>query len=172
MKKNIRFLIPGLVLLCLSTVLPLQAADDLYGATGVSQISGEDLTIEQMLTYALEDEYLARGEYQKIMEQFGTRRPFVNIIQAEEKHIALLKPLFEKYNIPLPPDRGLELAEVPKNFSETFKIGVAAEVANIAMYERFLSQELPADIRDAFSILLAGSENHLKAFKRGGGANK
>ncbi len=41
---------------------------------------------------------------------------------------------------------------------------------NIAMYERFLKTNLPDDVREVFSRLLAGSKNHLDAFKRGGRA--
>ncbi|MBN1416370.1 MAG: DUF2202 domain-containing protein [Bacteroidales bacterium] len=121
-----------------------------------------------MLVFAIQDEYLARGEYEKVIEKFGSQRPFSNIIKAEERHISWLTPLFEKYNIILPPDRGLELARVPETFPEALQIGVEAEIANIAMYERFLKKDLPADIRDVFSCLLGGSENHLAAFKRGG----
>jgi len=166
MKNNTRFLVFGITLLCLSLAPPLKAADNTYGAAGVSQLSDKELTIAVMLSCAIEDEYLARGEYQKIMEQFGQRRPFSKIIEAEKRHIAGLLPLFEKYNVPLPSDRGLELARVPKNYSETFEIGVVAEEENIQMYERFLRQNLPPDIRDIFGRLLAGSQNHLAAFKR------
>ena len=39
---------------------------------------------------ALEDEYKARATYRKVIERFGRVRPFVNIIQAEERHIEAL----------------------------------------------------------------------------------
>ncbi|MCK5834298.1 MAG: DUF2202 domain-containing protein, partial [Lentisphaeria bacterium] len=127
-----------------------------------------------MLKFALEDEYLARGEYQKIMNKFGQRRPFSNIIEAEKRHIAMLLPLFKKYKVPVSPDRGLELAVIPATFSETFPIGVKAEEVNIEMYERFLKQKLPEDVRSVFERLLSGSQNHLAAFsrKRGGGRGR
>ena len=157
----------GIVILCLCIALPVKAADDTYGAAGASKLTDEELTLSKMLDFALQDEYLARGEYQKVIEKFGDRRPFSNIIKAEEKHISWLKLLFTKYGVALPPDRGLELAKVPATFKESLPIGVDAEVANIAMYERFLKKDLPEDIRDAFSRLLSGSENHLAAFKRG-----
>jgi len=73
-----------------------------------------------------------------------------------------------KYGVALPPDRGLELAKVPSTFADALRIGVDAEVANIAMYERFLKKDLPDDVRDVFNRLLAGSKNHLAAFKREG----
>jgi hypothetical protein len=121
-----------------------------------------------MLVLAIQDEYLALGEYQKVIETFGSRRPFSNIIKAEERHISWLEPLFTKYGVELPADRGLELAKIPATFTEALQVGVDAEIANISMYERFLKKDLPEDIRDVFNRLLSGSKNHLDAFKRGG----
>ncbi|MBL0382442.1 MAG: hypothetical protein JKP90_23130 [Desulfofustis sp. PB-SRB1] len=70
-----------------------------------------------MLTHAIEDEFLARGEYQVVIEQFGERRPFSNIIKAEERHIALLLPLFESYDVDVPEDQGVMRAAVPDSFA-------------------------------------------------------
>ena len=38
-----------------------------------------------MLTYAIQDEYLAHAEYDYILKNFGDQRPASNIIKAEEK---------------------------------------------------------------------------------------
>ena len=108
------------------------------------------------------------------MEKFGQHRPFSNIVKAEEQHIAWLVPLFGKYGVALPPDRGPELAQVPPTFDEALQAGVDAEIDNIGMYERFLARELPDDVRAVFEHLLTGSRNHLAAFQggRGGGKNR
>lgn len=153
--------------------VPASAAPN-YGAAGAVALADSELTTGAMLTFALQDEYLARAEYQKILEKFGQRRPFSNIIKAEEQHIAWLVPLFGKYGVPLPPDRGPELAEVPPTFDEALQAGGDAEIDNIGMYERFLSRELPDDVRAVFEHLLTGSRNHLAAFQggRGGGKNR
>ena len=153
--------------------VPASAAPN-YGAAGAVALADSELTTGAMLTFALQVEYLARAEYQKILEKFGQRRPFSNIIKAEEQHIAWLVPLFGKYGVPLPPDRGPELAEVPPTFDEALQAGVDAEIDNIGMYERFLSRELPDDVRAVFEHLLTGSRNHLAAFQggRGGGKNR
>jgi hypothetical protein len=141
-------------------------AAETYGAHGADQLTDEQLTLPIMLTHAIEDEFLARGEYQVVIEQFGERRPFSNIIKAEERHIALLLPLFESYDVDVPEDQGVMRAAVPDSFAHAVEIGIDAEIANIAMYKRFLEQDLSDDIREAFEILLAGSENHLRAFSR------
>jgi len=55
-------------------------AADATGIFGNSAAKADqDLTIMDMLTYAIQDEYLARAEYAAIMAQFGTARPFTNI---------------------------------------------------------------------------------------------
>ena len=168
MKRIMNLLACGTVILCICLVLQVKASDDAYGAAGTLKLNDKELTLPKMLVFAIEDEYLARGEYQKVMEKFGSRRPFSNIIKAEERHIAWLQPLFAKYGVALPPDRGLELAKVPATFADALRIGVDAEVTNIAMYERFLKKDLPDDVRDVFNRLMAGSKNHLAAFKREG----
>ena len=172
--KNTWMLAILAILIATSAFAPgIAAASPAYGAAGAAAVADSELTLGAMLTFALQDEYLARGEYQKIMAKFGERRPFSNIVKAEEQHIAWLVPLFEKYGVTLPPDRGQELAQVPETFSAALLAGVDAEIANIDMYQRFLSRELPSDVRAVFEHLLTGSRNHLAAFQggRGGGNN-
>jgi|GEM_PF-1170022 len=123
-------------------------------------------SIAEMLTLAIEDEYLARQEYETILDQYGDIRPFTNIIQAEDNHIAMLEPLLELYNVSIPKDTAIDSVVLPETLEATYEIGVQAEVNNIAMYERFLEEELPDDIRDVFQRLKNASYNHLEAFRR------
>lgn len=123
-------------------------------------------SIEEMLTLAIEDEYLARQEYETILDQYGDIRPFTNIIQAEVNHIAMLEPLLEQYNVSIPKDTSIDSVVLPKTLEETYEIGVQAEVNNIAMYQRFLEEDLPDDIRDVFQRLENASYSHLEAFSR------
>ena len=55
-----------------------------------------------MLTYAIQDEYLAKAEYAKITEALGNVRPFANIINAEQTHIVALENLLKTYGIAVP----------------------------------------------------------------------
>ena len=55
----------------------------------------------------------------------------------------------------------------PENIKTALEIGVQAELDNIAMYEAFLEEDLPEDVRDVFERLMAASKNHLEAFRRG-----
>ncbi|MDY0404252.1 ferritin family protein [Virgibacillus sp. 179-BFC.A HS] len=136
-----------------------------YGAKGA--LSAATLTLPQMLTYALQDEYLAQARYQNIMETFGNVRTFVQIKEAEKRHINLLLPLFERYQIPLPQDISHSFVSTPENLKAAYAAGVQGEIDNIAMYDRFLSQNIPNDVRMVFSPLRNASFNHLAAFERG-----
>lgn len=136
-----------------------------YGAAGAS--THEEYTLEEMLTYAIQDEYLARSEYEKIIEKFGEIRPFTNIIKSEEYHIELLLPLIDKYEVEVVEDTSYDHIIIPETLLESLQTGVVAEVNNIGMYENFLEKQLPEDVRDVFEVLKNASENHLKAFENG-----
>ena len=132
-----------------------------------SALEKEEYTIEKMLEYAIQDEYLARQEYELIMEEYGEQKPFSNIIKAEETHIELLKEIYEAYGYDIPQDNSIDYAVLPESLEAAFDIGVQAEIDNIAMYEKFLESELPDDIREVFIELKDGSVNHLAAFEKG-----
>lgn len=139
--------------------------DNPYGSTGA--LEDDSFTIEEMLLYAIQDEYAARQEYEYILNTFDVTTPFSNIIKSEETHISLLIPLFETYGYQLPIDTSLDHLVTISSLEETFKIGVYAEIMNIDMYNLFLEQDdLPDDIRDVFIKLRDASINHLDAFEK------
>ena len=120
-----------------------------------------------MLNYALQDEYLAKAEYEVIQEVFGVNNPFANIMKAEVTHQELLFALFEAYGIPIPEDTAMEHVVIPDTLLQTYLTGVEAEIKNIAMYLIFLSDEtLPQDVRNGFTALMEASQSHLEAFSR------
>ncbi len=141
------------------------AEENEFGAK--TALEKEEFTIEEMLQYAIQDEYLARQEYELIIEEYGEQNPFSNIIKAEEKHIELLKEIYKAYEYDIPEDLAMEHAILPDSLDDTFVIGVLAEADNIAMYEKFLDKELPYDIREVFIELRDGSISHLAAFEKG-----
>ena len=134
-----------------------------YGSSGA--LDDETLTLADMLTYAMQDEYLARAEYAVIIGSFGSDRPFTNIMRAEETHIEALSPLFEAYGVASPADEGESHTAAVASLTEAYQAGVNAEVNNIAMYETFLDQNLPDNVRTVFESLMRASENHLRAFQ-------
>jgi hypothetical protein len=143
----------------------LELDDDSYGS--VSALDQSVFAIEEMLIYALQDEYAARAEYDYVISTFDITKPFSNIIKSEETHISLLLPLFDTYNmLDLEDTSDSHLISIA-SVEEAFDIGVQAEILNISMYNLFLEQEdLPDDIKDVFIKLRDASINHLNAFKK------
>ncbi len=136
---------------------------ELFGAAGA--LTKDHFSLSEMLTYAMQDEYLAQAEYIKIMDKFGTQKPFSNIKMSEGKHIDMLTPLFEKYGVTLPANTANDHVVIPDTLLEAYKTGVIAEINNIAMYDAFLKQDIPDDLRAVFLNLKMASQNHLNAFE-------
>lgn len=135
-----------------------------YGAHGAELKT--EFTLEEMMQYALEDEYLAYAEYELIINEMNMTRPFSNIIRAEATHIGYMEDLYETYGFELPSIDPSEHVVLPESANAAFLAGVDAEIINIAMYDKFLEQELPDDVRNVFEQLKAGSESHLNAFQK------
>lgn len=137
-----------------------------YGAKGALQDS--TITLEESLTYAIQDEYLAQARYDTIIAKFGSIRPFTQIKAAEQRHISALLTLFEKYKIKVPEDNAKLYTKEPGSLKEAFQAGVEGEVDNIAMYNKLSSiSGLPQDVKVVMKQLGDASQNHLAAFKRG-----
>lgn len=168
-KKLIGF---GLLILVFSLVLVtgLSVSAKSAGVLLDAPILDEDedgiLTLEEMLTYAILDEYAAQATYQAIIEAYGQVKPFSKIVLAEQKHIDLLLPLFETYGINVPENHASDSVVLPDSIASAIATGIEAETLNIAIYDSFLEQDLPDDVRTVFEYLKAGSENHLKAFSK------
>ena len=142
------------------------AIDNLKSFGAKAAKEDTDLTKEDMLTYAMEDEYLARKEYEIIINQYGEQTPFTNIIKAEEQHISMLTELFNEYGLPIPEDKSKDYVSVPNSLEESYDAGIKAEMENIDMYEKFLNQDIPQDIKDTFEALKDASDKHLSAFEK------
>lgn len=136
-----------------------------HGAKGA--ISAPTLTLPQMLTYAIQDEYLAQARYDDILQKFGYVRTFAQIKEAEMRHINALLPLFERYQVPLPEDISYVFVTTPETIKDAYAAAVQGEIDNITMYEKFLSYDLPPDMKTVFTQLRNASLNHLAAFERG-----
>lgn len=135
-----------------------------FGAKGASTKNA--YTLDEMLAYAIEDEHMALAEYQAIMKKFGEQRPYRNIAESEKTHIQYLENLYASLGMKVPEvDAGAHVS-VPSTLAEAARIGIDAEIANITMYERFLKEDLPSEVREVFVLLKNASENHLEAFKR------
>jgi rubrerythrin len=136
-------------------------------------------TIEAMRE-ALEDEYRARASYRKVIEAFGPVRPFVNIVEAENRHAKALLALFERFDVEPPQDTWPGRVKAPNTLIEACHAGVEGEIENEAMYERLIAQTTDPQVLAVMRRLQrASQERHLPAFRRcleretsGGGRGK
>jgi len=124
-------------------------------------------TERQALADALDDEYKAHTTYDQVIRDFGPVRPFINIVEAEARHIAALRSLFEQYRIPAPENRWLDKTPRFSNVHEACVAGVQGEIDNVSLYDRLLESTQRPDILTVFQALRSASQDrHLPAFKR------
>jgi hypothetical protein len=145
------------------------ANDSVFGASA-AKINASP-SVEEMMKYSIQDEFLAQAEYDLIIQKFGAVRPFTNIIKAEGKHISLLVEAYKQRNLDLPENDAVKFVTPPASLHKAIAVGVQAEIDNIAMYESFLQSPLLAkqentDLKKLFTLLMNASQNHLSAFNR------
>jgi hypothetical protein len=128
----------------------------------------EELNLEEILTEALEDEYKSRARYRKIIDKLGPVEPFVNIAEAEDRHISVLLPLFEQHGIPIPEEPGDESSlQIHDTLLEACEAGVRAEKENIALYDRLIASTRQTEVLRVLRNLQSTSrDRHLPAFQR------
>jgi hypothetical protein len=158
-----RFLIAGLI-----AVLSSACGSD--SPTSPSTVGGAPVAdaVRVAMEQAIADEYRAETIYQGVIGDFGALAPFTNVLTAEQRHSATIAGLFTSRGMAVPAN-GWTTATVP-HFStvpSACAAGVVAERENIALYDRFLALDLPADVRQVFENNRAASLlNHLPAFQR------
>ncbi|MBE0621194.1 MAG: DUF2202 domain-containing protein [Burkholderiales bacterium] len=122
---------------------------------------------ERALLAALDDEYKSHATYDQVIRDFGPVRPFVNIVEAEARHIAALVTLFDRYGLPVPPDPWPGKAPRYQSVDAACVAAVQAEIDNAALYDRLLASTRRPDILAVLQALRSASQDrHLPAFQR------
>jgi len=115
---------------------------------------------------AIQDEFHAEQIYLRVLADHGNVIPFFNVVVAEQRHSASLAGVLERRALEVPASEW-NLDNVPRfaTVAEACAAAALAEVANIAVYDRLLVGELPADVRNVFTNNRRASlERHLPAF--------
>lgn len=141
------------------------------------------LTAQQAydIAYSREEERMARDLYKVFADTYNGARPFSNITKSEQRHFDAMGRLIDRYDL-ADPSAGKAageyaypslqkhydawLAQGMKSQVEANKAGADLERADIATLEAALKTDAPADVKNVYSNLLAGSRNHLAAFTR------
>ena len=146
---------------------------DEYSQSIYQPLSTEtNLSVEEMLNYAINDEYMALSEYKAIVEEFGDVMPFVRIISAEETHISTLLNLFVTYGYNVPEDQTQNYVVIPESITAAVATAIEAEEANIEepailininnLYQRDMSEK---EIYDATRKSWKVSISHVSDIK-------
>jgi hypothetical protein len=133
----------------------------------MSAISALDDIERKALQEALDDEYKAYTTYDQVIRDFGSVRPFINIVEAEARHISALLSLFENYKIAAPANRWPGRVSRFSSVHEACVASVQAEIDNVAIYDRALKTTRRTDILSVYQALRSASQDrHLPAFQR------
>ncbi|ASJ00590.1 DUF2202 domain-containing protein [Thermococcus gorgonarius] len=152
------------------------------GTVDVSTLPAENLSPDEVegILYMREEEKLARDVYLTLYNATGLKI-FENIARSEQTHMDMVLQLIEKYNL-TDPAEGKAVGEFTNpelqalydqlvsrgetSDVEALKVGALIEEVDIKDLEEWLSRTDNEDIRLVFKNLMAGSENHLRAFTR------
>ena len=116
---------------------------------------------------ALDDEYRSWATYDRVISDFGEVRPFINIRDAEARHIQALCSLLIAYEITIPENTWPERVPRYKTLREACAAGVTTEIENDQMYTRLLRCSDKTDILAVFrNLQRASQQRHLPAFQR------
>lgn len=130
------------------------------------------------LLFMREEEKLARDVYITLYDEWG-QRVFENISQSEQRHMDAVLGLIENYSLEDPAlDFGLfadvELQELYNTLIasgmntrlDALMVGALIEEVDMEDIVHAMERTDKADILNVYANLLAGSENHLRAFVR------
>jgi hypothetical protein len=139
-----------------------------FARRGDNRNSGELSESEiEALGMALDDEYKAWSVYDQVIADFGAVRPFSSIQKAEEKHIAALVTLFDRYGLTVPANEWPGNVPSFDTLAEACEAGVQAEIENAALYDQLFTMVDNNDIIRVFTSLQQASlTKHLPAFER------
>lgn len=135
---------------------------------------------EKELLYMREEEKMAHDIYSLMYDKWGLR-PFYNIMGAEERHMAAVKSMIDKYTLTDPVKdikvgaftnseimqlyAGL-LEQGNKSAIDALKAGAEIEEVDIKDLMQAIKDTDNKDIKFVYNNLLNASGNHLRAFMR------
>jgi hypothetical protein len=159
----------GMILAVVIAAFGFSGCDDSSSPAGPEmEMQIQDQAVLAAMEEAIQDEYKAELIYMKVLDNFGSVRPFANIINAEVRHSEALARLFQARGLPVPESQWSD-EEIPgfSSLTAACQAGVTAEIENAEIYEKYFSLDLPGDVQMVFeNNRRASLENHLPAFQR------
>ena len=116
--------------------------------------------VKDAVLRALQDEWKAEATYNGVLAQFGSVMPFARIERAEQRHSGALERLLSAHGVALPAQQPAPAAPKYADVAAACNAGIAAEKANVALYDELQKTALPDDVKCVFDHLRAASQNH------------
>ena len=138
------------------------------GNQGGSGVALTPLSTDEQsaLQEAILEEYGALNLYNQVIAQFGSVYPFAQIARSEQMHVSALVRQAEKYGLTVPENPGLTSAPAFASVTEACQAGVAAEIADAALYDTLMPLTTHTDLLRVYeSLQKASLESHLLAFQ-------
>jgi hypothetical protein len=112
-------------------------------------------------------EYAAAAAYAAVIDRYGNVEPYVRIERAELRHVAALVRQLERFGVTVPPNPWIGTIPAPDNLEAAALAWANGEVANVALYDRLLTQTGgDAALDRVFANLRrASEESHLPLFR-------
>ncbi|MAS36515.1 MAG: hypothetical protein CL610_21100 [Anaerolineaceae bacterium] len=123
-------------------------------------------TVVAAMTDGINDERMALVVYDAIIEQFGEIRPFVNIREAEARHLASWEFMFARYGLELPAEPTVDIPAFT-SVAEACQIAVDAEITNAGLYDNMIVTfaDYPDLLQVATALRNASEYSHLPALQ-------
>jgi hypothetical protein len=114
---------------------------------------------------AILEEYGALNLYKAVIAQLGDVAPFSQIARSEQMHVNALVRQATKYGVSIPANPGLTAPKFA-SLETACQAGVAAEIADAALYDELMPGMTHTDLLRVYQMLQSASLNsHLPAFE-------
>ncbi|GAA4399333.1 hypothetical protein GCM10023168_06470 [Fodinibacter luteus] len=156
------------------------AAGSAFGATTTTP-AASDSDVATALTFAREEERMARDLYAALAAEYDGARPFSTITRSEDRHFDAIGTLLDRYDV-TDPSAGKAagsyaveavqdlydgwLEEGRTSLDAAYRVGVELEQRDIDDLEKSIADDLPSDVDVVLGHLLEGSKHHLAAYER------
>ncbi len=151
-----------------STASSAQSSASTAQSSASTSVSASTSTtvLATALTAAYRSETAAQATYRNVVDRLGRIRPFVNVLDAEQQHVATVRSLMVAHGVPVP--AAAPGTASPGTIALACDLGVRTEQNVISLYDRYLPQisAYPDLVRVFDSLRSVSAGSHLPAFQR------
>jgi hypothetical protein len=123
--------------------------------------------VHQAIRVALYEEFAARSFDARVVEAFGARAPFPELMRADEQRITALSDLCQRFGIPRPLDPFPQETRLEPSWLANCARAAAGRVGTAQIYGTLLARVAEPEVRSVFLQLQSASMGqHLPALRQ------